>query len=195
MTPRETIQGYTAPQPGEVCVHYDACDVTHIYDADSFDETQVELMTTAGGEIDPPLVMHYEAPALQFMKPCGECGLCCMVLAVEEIDKPAGKWCEHFRPGKGCSKVDDADRPASCERFDCLWRQDVDGHLPAFLRPDRCHVMFGPALNSHGVTAYVHPKHPEAYRDRKVWPLLQALHKSGAPVFVVVGDKRMFVLV
>ena len=51
--------------------------------------------------------------------------------------------------------------------------------------------MFGPALNSHGVTAYVHPKHPEAYRDRKVWPLIQALRKADTPVFVVVGDKRM----
>ena len=30
-----------------------------------------------------------------------------------------------------------------------------------------------------------------AYRDRKVWPLIQALRKADTPVFVVAGDKRM----
>lgn len=191
MTPKETIQGYTAPQPGEVCVHYDAYDITNIYDADSFDETLVEPMTTATGEIDQPIVMRHEEPAMIFMKPCGECGLCCLLLAVDELGKPARKWCEHFKPGTGCAKVDDADRPASCEAFDCLWRQDVDSVLPANLRPDRCNVMLAKALNSHGVVAYVHPKHPSAYRDNKVWPLLQALRKAGSEVFVVAGDKRM----
>ena len=33
---------------------------------------------------------------------CGTCSLCCKVLSVFELAKPAGKWCTHCRPGNGC---------------------------------------------------------------------------------------------
>ena len=34
---------------------------------------------------------------------CGSCSLCCKVYNVPEIEKPAGKWCRHCTPGKGCT--------------------------------------------------------------------------------------------
>jgi hypothetical protein len=33
---------------------------------------------------------------------CGDCTLCCKVMAVEALGKPAGSWCSHCKPGRGC---------------------------------------------------------------------------------------------
>ena len=33
---------------------------------------------------------------------CGDCTLCCKVMAIEELAKPVGTWCPHCKPGRGC---------------------------------------------------------------------------------------------
>jgi hypothetical protein len=35
-------------------------------------------------------------------KTCGDCTLCCEVMAIEELSKPASVWCSHCKPGNGC---------------------------------------------------------------------------------------------
>ena len=50
---------------------------------------------------------------------CGECGLCCKVVAYPELDKPRGVWCRHYLPHKGCGIHET--RPDVCRRFFCLW--------------------------------------------------------------------------
>ena len=55
----------------------------------------------------------------------GNCSLCCKLQAIPELDKPADKWCQHCRPGKGgCSIYND--RPNVCQAYMCLW---LDGLL------------------------------------------------------------------
>jgi hypothetical protein len=51
---------------------------------------------------------------------CGECSLCCKLPRIPVLNKPAGKWCKHARPGKGgCSIYND--RPDVCRGFACEW--------------------------------------------------------------------------
>lgn len=50
---------------------------------------------------------------------CGECGLCCKILGVPEIEKPANKWCGHYAAHKGCTIYES--RPEPCRAFRCLW--------------------------------------------------------------------------
>jgi hypothetical protein len=50
---------------------------------------------------------------------CGTCSLCCKVLDVPAVYKPAGKWCKHCEPGKGCATY--KLRPKACRDFNCLW--------------------------------------------------------------------------
>lgn len=52
-------------------------------------------------------------------KSCGDCGLCCKLMGVTALDKPAGKWCRHFSKAAGCRIYDD--RPGDCRVFNCLW--------------------------------------------------------------------------
>lgn len=52
-------------------------------------------------------------------KSCGDCGLCCKLMGVTALQKPAGKWCRHFSRTDGCRIY--ADRPDDCRVFNCLW--------------------------------------------------------------------------
>ncbi|MFN3670203.1 MAG: YkgJ family cysteine cluster protein [Brevundimonas sp.] len=52
-------------------------------------------------------------------KSCGECGLCCKLMGVAALAKPAGRWCRHFSKTRGCGVYED--RPADCRVFNCLW--------------------------------------------------------------------------
>lgn len=52
-------------------------------------------------------------------KSCGDCGLCCKLMGVAALDKPAGKWCRHFSKAGGCTVYET--RPGDCQVFNCLW--------------------------------------------------------------------------
>jgi hypothetical protein len=53
---------------------------------------------------------------------CGACSLCCKLLPINkpELKKPADKWCQHCRPGKGGCAIYD-ERPPVCREFACGW--------------------------------------------------------------------------
>jgi hypothetical protein len=63
--------------------------------------------------------------------------VCCRVLEIEALDKPAGILCRH-NTGSACGIY--LTRPEACARWYCLWRKI--GALPDELRPDRSGVVF-----------------------------------------------------
>jgi Fe-S-cluster containining protein len=63
---------------------------------------------------------------------CGKCSLCCKLLPVQELNKPAGQWCVHSAPGSGC-RVHHT-RPDACRQFFCSWR--LDPNLGPEWKPD-----------------------------------------------------------
>ncbi len=67
---------------------------------------------------------------------CGDCTLCCTVMAIDkpEIQKEAGVTCRHCI--SGCTIYDS--RPALCRDYHCGWRQL--GVLDDSWRPDRSGV-------------------------------------------------------
>jgi hypothetical protein len=64
---------------------------------------------------------------------CGTCTLCCKVFDVPELEKPAGEWCRHCSPGRGCGIH--ATRPDHCRSFHCLWM--TQGWLGPEWKPER----------------------------------------------------------
>ncbi len=66
-------------------------------------------------------------------KACGGCSLCCKLLLIEDLAKPAGEWCVHVAIGKGCSIYET--RPSPCRTFRCFWL--TSAKLDAAWRPDR----------------------------------------------------------
>jgi uncharacterized protein len=51
---------------------------------------------------------------------CGRCSLCCNLLYVIELNKPANTWCPHCRPGHGGCTIYDT-RPSICRTYACGW--------------------------------------------------------------------------
>lgn len=67
---------------------------------------------------------------------CGDCTLCCLLLPVPEIKKPANILCKYC-DGQ-CSIYDR--RPEECKLFNCVYKQMDKAFIN--LRPDKCKVIF-----------------------------------------------------
>ena len=67
---------------------------------------------------------------------CGECTMCCEVLHIKEIKKPANVLCTFC--DKGCTIHNK--KPDSCKEFECMYYQMKKVNIA--MRPDKCGVMF-----------------------------------------------------
>jgi hypothetical protein len=56
---------------------------------------------------------------LPLARSCGSCTMCCKLVEVPDLGKPAGRRCQHAVVGVGCGKYDE--RPTQCRTFQCLW--------------------------------------------------------------------------
>jgi hypothetical protein len=121
---------------------------------------------------------------------CGDCNMCCKLLDVVELSKPANQWCVHCEIGKGCRIYDM--RPVPCRDFECLWleSQREMRPLPAELRPDRCKMMLTFAQNRRDVLGYCDPAAPDDWKRPSVLRLLHVLASQG--VRVMFGTGRRF---
>ncbi len=76
-----------------------------------------------------------QAPAIS--NSCGDCTVCCHSLKVVELEKPAGIYCLHCLPGKGCGIYET--RFETCRTFLCGYRQVPQ--LDEKWRPDRSGIL------------------------------------------------------
>src|SRR5882724_5716803 len=90
---------------------------------------------------------------------CGSCMLCCKVMAIADIDKPAGVWCPNCKRGVGCVIYDT--RPGECRRFYCRWM--LDQGIPDDWKPERTKFALVVYAGGH-ITAYPDPGFPAAWR-------------------------------
>lgn len=66
--------------------------------------------------------MSEATPQLVPGRSCEGCTACCKLVAVHELNKPAGAWCEHCEIGVGCKIY--PTRPDDCRTFYCGWVLD-----------------------------------------------------------------------
>ncbi len=122
---------------------------------------------------------------------CGSCSLCCKVIGIAALDKPAGKWCPHFSKGSGCGIY--AARPGECGVFNCSWL--LTPSLDDSFRPDRCKVVLW--TNRTGrMIADVDGDNPGAWRREPVYSKLRAWADRAGPglqVLVRVNGRMIVV--
>lgn len=105
---------------------------------------------------------------------CGDCTLCCKVLAVTELNKAKGDWCSHVVKKRGCGIYET--RPQSCRAFKCLWLSDAN--LPAEWRPNKAKfVMVGESQT--GIVLHVDANFPGAWRQEPYISGLRAMAQKG----------------
>jgi hypothetical protein len=86
--------------------------------------------------------------------------MCCKVLHIADLDKPAGRWCSHVKPGAGCKIYDD--RPGTCRQFFCLWMQD--GRVGEEWKPERSRFLVTEMPDGGNVLIAVDPNFANAWR-------------------------------
>ena len=109
---------------------------------------------------------------------CGDCNLCCKLLPVKGINKPANTRCQHQSHARGCKVYHRPEKgfPWECGLWSCVWLQGPDA--TELRRPDRSHCVIDimpdyiTAQNSEvgeirfpAVQIWCDPKFPDAHRD------------------------------
>lgn len=134
---------------------------------------------------------------------CGQCALCCKVMAVPEQDKPQNTWCpkctKNSCSAHGSPEYGEADQYKACRTFECLWLQSQTKGaafppLAESLRPDRSHVILTGTLNAQGIVAHIDPAYPEAHKSGDMGRFLNVLTRASVPLFLVRGEHRAAVI-
>lgn len=128
---------------------------------------------------------------------CGSCTLCCKTVAVAELAKPAGSWCAHCKPARGCAIYDE--RPAGCRDFHCEWMRSEK--LGAEWKPDRAKFALMVTATGH-LAACVDPGFPSAWRQSPYYEVLRrwARERADSPsskwpgVDVWIGRRCILIL-
>lgn len=125
---------------------------------------------------------------------CGSCSLCCKLMEVPWLDKPAGNWCRHVQMGHGCSIYET--RPEHCRGFRCgylYWPQAGEHWFPA-----RCKMMIY-TLDNTRMVILVDPKTPNVwklephYSDIKRWARGAAASQT-QQIVVQIGKRMIAIL-
>jgi uncharacterized protein len=116
-------------------------------------------------------------------KSCGSCGLCCKVLEIGELPKPAGIYCPHCAIGTGCGIY--PERPDPCRNFLCAWLYNPS--MGPELKPDVAHVMICEWVDRRLVVAICDDDHPDAWRAPAVVNFLRQTAASLPSGWLVIA--------
>ena len=108
-------------------------------------------------------------------KSCGDCGLCCKLMGVEEIAKPPLAWCREFKRGCGCRTYET--RPKACADFICYWL-----HLPVLdesWRPDRAGFVMHMSEQGRRLNIEVDPAQSAGWRREPYLSTLRGWAAAG----------------
>jgi hypothetical protein len=112
-------------------------------------------------------------------------------MAVEALDKPAGRWCLHCKPGRGCRIYDT--RPDECRRYGCLWL--TDPWFGEHWKPNRSKLVL--TMSEDGIEIRCNSGFPGAWRKlpfrSEIARLAQAGEAEDVTVLVIVGQRMTLI--
>jgi hypothetical protein len=117
---------------------------------------------------------------------CGTCTLCCKIMEITELSKPAGSWCPNCRAGVGCTIY--GQHPPSCKAFRCGY---LNGAVPEAWRPNQSHMVVTFKSGPNYPFIHVDPGYPDAWRKEPFYSQIRQwavdLAKSDGVVLVGVN--------
>jgi hypothetical protein len=112
-------------------------------------------------------------------------------MAIETLAKPAGQWCRHCKPGRGCVVYDS--RPAECRGFSCLWL--IDPRFGAHWKPSKSKLVV--TASADGLEVRCDSGSPDAWRREPYHGEIRKLATSGeahdVTVLVIAGNRMTLV--
>jgi hypothetical protein len=136
---------------------------------------------------------------------CNECTLCCKLVPVKELEKPANTRCQYQRQIKGCTIYHDLKMPISCSLWNCRWLVNDDTNDLA--RPDRAHYVIDIMPDSiiaqdqdriiqvQTVQIWCDPNWPDAHRDPKLREYLLRRGEEGIVGQIRYGSEYAIILI
>jgi hypothetical protein len=112
---------------------------------------------------------------------CGACSLCCKLLKVIELDKPANQWCGHCRPGRGGCSIYET-RPQICRSYYCGWMLSENVSDDWYPLTSRMVLSYAPIGGIQTVTVTVDPRYPEVWTKAPYYPQLKRMAERGLHV-------------
>jgi hypothetical protein len=120
-------------------------------------------------------------PVLVPGRSCGTCSMCCKVYSIEELSKPAGRWCIHAVRGSGCAIH--AARPRACREFFCSWL--IDPNLGPEWKPEVSRFVLSADPNYRALMLMADPGMPLAWKRAPYYTVL----KRFSEVFFRIDQK------
>jgi hypothetical protein len=124
------------------------------------------------------------APSGSPARDCGTCTLCCKLLAVQEIEKPAWTMCAHCDEGRGCRVYDS--RPKQCRLFNCHFL--TNRKLREHWRPSKSRIVLVVAADGMRIGAHVDPERPAAWRREPFYSALKEWARMSVATPGVIGQ-------
>jgi hypothetical protein len=114
-------------------------------------------------------------------------------MRIDELDKPMGAWCNHFKAGAGCTVY--GFHPQSCRNFQCLWL--ISPTMPDAVRPDRCKVVMTIDDGGARIIARADPADPTAWRREPIHAQLRRWAADswfkGRTIWAMVGTRMWLI--
>lgn len=107
---------------------------------------------------------------------CGDCTLCCKLLAIRELAKPRNVWCKHCKPGRGCLIYDL--RPRDCAIFNCGYL--ISPILGEEWKPSKSKIVLVPETGVNRIVAFVDPQRPDVWKREPYYSTLKKLAANAA---------------
>jgi hypothetical protein len=126
---------------------------------------------------------------------CGDCQLCCRLLPIPPLHKPAGQRCKYQQVRKGCTIYEN--RPYVCRSWSCRWMADAT--TAGMPRPDRCHYVIDLSYDTaimgqdrvSCLQVWIDPNYPDAHKapELRRYMLLIA-EKWRSPTIIRWGSRQ-----
>lgn len=122
---------------------------------------------------------------------CGECGLCCVNLKIEEGDfsKSGGTPCKYLNKcGYGCSVFGSTKKPKVCDKFKCGWLSGMGEEKD---RPDKSGVFLHIDTFNGGTWIFVMETKKNAHLTTGKNIILDIANKFDIPIIVSDYDSEL----